>query len=145
MWFKSFSVNQRQPGCLLRIAGRVDAIDPELSRERAVSRRTDGRTECANRTTVEGESLSALIAVIKFENLPDPSPTKILRLRISNRSGLLSVLPRAQADYFQALSGVRASHNHFSKNHTFSRETRGRLASFSSAPNRFSRIWLFIF
>lgn len=65
------------------MAGRVDAIDPGLSRERVVSRRVGGTAGCANR---EGESLSALIAVIKFENLPDPPPTKILRLRISNRS-----------------------------------------------------------
>lgn len=86
VWFKSFSVNQRQPGCLLRMAGRVDAIDPGLSRERVVSRRAGGTAGCANRAAVEGESLSALIAVIKFENLPDPSPTEILRLRISNRS-----------------------------------------------------------
>lgn len=110
------------------MAGRVDAIDPGLSRERAVSRRADGTTKCANRTTVGGESLSALIAVIKFENLPDPPPTKILRLRISNRSDLLSVLPRAQADYFQALWGALSSRDRFSKNHTFSRETRGRIS-----------------
>lgn len=85
VWFKSFSVNQRQPGCLLRMAGRVDAIDPGLSRERVVSRGAGGTANCANRTAVEGESLSALIAVIKFENLPDPPPTRIL-LGISNRS-----------------------------------------------------------
>lgn len=54
---------------------------------------------------MEGESLSALIAVIKFENLPDPPPTKILRLRISDRPGLRPILPRAQADYFQAHEG----------------------------------------
>lgn len=87
-----------------------------------------------------GESLSALIAVIKFENLPDPSPTKILRLRISNRSGLLSVLPRAQADYFQALWGALSPRDRFSKNHTFNRETHRRLVSFNSAANRLSRI-----
>lgn len=64
------------------MAGRVDAIDPGLSRERVV--RAGGTADCANRAAVEGESLSALIAVIKFENLPNPPPTKIL-LRISNR------------------------------------------------------------
>lgn len=110
------------------MAKRVDAIDPGLSRERVVSRRATGwwrccgghRTGCANRTTVGGESLSALIAVIKFENLPDPPPTKILRLRISNRPGLRLVLPRAQADYFQALWGARrSSRDQFSKNRTF--------------------------
>lgn len=85
MRFKSFPVNQRQPRCLLRMVERADAIDPRLSTERAASGRTVGTAGCADRTAVVGESLSALIAVIKFENLPDPPPTKILRLRISNR------------------------------------------------------------
>lgn len=89
------------------MAGRVDAIDPGLSRERAVSRGAGGTANCANRAAVEGESLSALIAVIKFENLPDPPPTRRgdqdLTPDFKSFLGLLPVLPRVQADYFQAL------------------------------------------
>jgi len=65
-----------------------------------------GRRRWVRRGGGGGKSLSALIAVIKFENLPDPPPTKILRLRISNRPRLTpDIAARAQADYFQPLSG----------------------------------------
>jgi len=101
------------------MAERVDAIDLGLSRERVVSRRAGRTTGCANRAVVEGESLSVLIAVIKFENLPEPPPTKILCLQISNSFlDSLPVLPRAQADYFQALCAV-ALHVFFPKKITY--------------------------
>jgi len=108
------------------MTGRVDAIDPELSRERVVSRRADRTTDCANRAVVEGESLSALIAVIKFENLPDPPPTKILRFRISNRSWAYFQYCHAPKRIISKHFGkqCRCAIRFPKKNHTFNREIR---------------------
>lgn len=108
------------------MAGRVDAIDPGLSRERMVSRRAGGTAGCANRAAVEGESLSALIAVIKFENLPDPPPTKILRLRISNRSWAYShsIATRPSGLFPGTLGSSVVARSFFFLNHTFNREAR---------------------
>lgn len=137
VWFKSFSVNQRQPGCLLRMAGRVDAIDPGLSRERVVSRGASGTANCANRAAVEGESLSALIAVIKFENLPDPPPTRIL-LRISNRSWAYSQYCHAPkriiSRHFEELR--RRAIVFFEKRHHTFRSPRAQLVFLDLAKSR---------
>jgi len=91
-----------------------------------------------------GKSLSALIAVIKFENLPDPPPTKILRLRISNRPRLTpDIAARAQADYFQALSGEpfrrRAIVLFLAKNRAPPNRLRSSLALSNSASRAIAR------